>query len=189
MATTSNMNSGAGIKAKAMNAVQGAIDFIKNPKKVIGLAMAGASLSLLTACGPSSEPEAPVSPLPAPSKIDKTTSNEPNTEPNTPATEKPGNGEVNDPSQLECVGQKFSHTTSNGLEIVDESDAQRAYDCVKVAGQVELMGKKPSATIYGYYKFSAKDSESKIITFTLSDDWMNDEENFSILRASIQGQK
>ncbi len=98
-----SMNVGTAIKAKAMNAVHGTVDFIKNPRKVAGLAMAGATLSLVTACAPSSTPETPVSPVPTPSNIDmptiKPTTEMPSTQPTTQ--------ETND-SDNPCVGQNFS---------------------------------------------------------------------------------
>ena len=100
-----SMNVGTAIKAKAMNAVHGTVDFIKNPRKVAGLAMAGATLSLVTACSPSSTPETPVSPVPTPSNIDMPTI-KPTTE--MPSTQ-PSTQETND-SDNPCVGQNFSKT-------------------------------------------------------------------------------
>lgn len=64
---------------------KGIIDAIRNPQKVAALALAGASLSLVTACGPDSS-EAPVNPLPTPSQIDT-----PSAEPTEPSTEPIGN--------------------------------------------------------------------------------------------------
>mgnify|MGYP001174148358 CR=1 FL=1 len=99
MANGNNSNNfGTAIKAKAMNAVHGTVDFIKNPRKVAGLAMAGATLSLVTACGPSSSPETPVSPVPTPSQIDTPTVK--------PTTEMPTTQETNKGDS--CVGQTFS---------------------------------------------------------------------------------
>lgn len=124
-----------------------------------GMALASCSTS------PSNEPQ--VSPTPA------ATADAPNTKPSQQETDPAG--------QLEkCVGQKFTHETSTGLEIVDENDAQRARDCVEDAGiKVTAPGR-----LSGGYGFDAKDER---ITFFISNDWMDDEENFGILRASGWG--
>ena len=116
-----SMNVGTAIKAKAMNAVHGTVDFIKNPRKVAGLAMAGATLSLVTACGPSSTPETPVSPVPTPSNIDmptiKPTTEMPTTQPSTQETNKGDS----------CVGQTF--LLPNGYP-----DLKSAIECLNNSG-------------------------------------------------------
>lgn len=118
-----------------------------------------------------------VKPLPTPSQIDK-----PTTDPTTPATQEPTKGEVNDPSQLECVGQKFTMSNENGVEVVD---AQRAYDCIKDAGQVKLKSTAATRTLNEGYVISAYSSQNELLRFSLSDDW-RDESEFGILRVRIQ---
>ena len=125
-----SMNVGTAIKAKAMNAVHGTVDFIKNPRKVAGLAMAGATLSLVTACGPSSTPETPVSPVPTPSNIDmptiKPTTEMPTTQPTTQETNKGDS----------CVGQDFGFNV-NGFRTAIECLQKEGYKEIHDSGWVD----------------------------------------------------
>lgn len=142
--------------------------------------VAAGTLALgLSGCASGNGRNDDVKPLPTPSQIDK-----PTTDPTTPATQGPTKGEVNDPSQLECVGQKFITTLDDGYQMVDEENAQAAYDCVKSAGQVNMTSSGPSRTSTNGYKFDSE-MNGKIVVFWLADD--KEDSNFGTLTANYQG--
>lgn len=129
-----SMDVGTAIKAKAMDAVHGTVDFIKNPRKVAGLAMAGATLSLVTACGPSSTPETPVSPVPTPSNIDmptiKPTTEMPSTQPSTQETNKGDS----------CVGQTFGGTFIEAWKSIRTCLTDEGYTNIAPGGSFDYNG-------------------------------------------------
>ena len=95
------------MSANVKNTIDGVIDFIQNPKKVMALGMAAASLSLVTACGPS-EPKETVSPLPSATQI---------------------NNDNDTSGSNACVGQVFLQ--SNGT-----ANIPAAQECLETKGKL-----------------------------------------------------
>lgn len=86
-------------------------------------------------------------------------------------------------NQLACVGDRFTSRLGDGYEIVRYEDGQRAYDCVRDAGQVKMITTRASGAID--YGFDAE-LNGKTVIFSVSSDH-EDTVNFGILRARFLG--